>query len=110
MKSSSERKSGLREKFIVWEREQQERFPEKDYMRLMVAIQIFVIGFILGIYAIATNSHRNIIFNAIVVAFIFAQGLIGASVSLKHPKRWALGLTIASLIAWFLSIWPSFYS
>lgn len=107
MNAGSERKPSWRERLVVWEQEQQERFPERDYMRLLLAILILALSIIAGIYALATKSHQVVIFNAILVCLIFAQGLIGACVSIRHTKLWALGLTIAALISWFLSIWLS---
>ncbi len=107
MNTASEKKLGWRKWLVVWEAEQQRRFPERDYVRMMLALLIMVLSIIAGFYAIFTGSHRILIFNTILVALIFAQGLIGACVSIRHTARWSAGLTLAALISWFLSIWPS---
>lgn len=107
MNTTSKPKRTWREWLVVWENEQQQRFPNRDYARLMLALLILFLSIIAGLYALATGSYRVVIFNVILVALIFAQGLIGACVSIRHTPRWAAGLTVAALISWFLSILSS---
>ncbi|MCD9030865.1 hypothetical protein LDO32_03835 [Luteimonas sp. Y-2-2-4F] len=81
---------------------QTEPHSSTDRKRLRRAGCVIAAGIAVGAVGAYTQWHPKFFFNALVLALIVSQGLIGAC-SLQHQVRWSYFLMVASLAVLLMS-------